>query len=340
MSDGERHGFDDTAGVLATYGDLVVVGLLTLSALWLATAGPRGDVAGYLQVTLGFLFVFFLPGYALAAALFPTTMPRDDAGDGQMFGERPPGALSSLERVVVAVGSSVMVVPLSVFVWNFSPWGIALPQALGGIGALTGVALVVAAVRRRRVPSHLRFRASGRSWLTQISTWLGDGGTMNAILLALVVLSAGGLGFHLATVDNQEQYTEFYLLSESTENGTLVADDYPTEFTAGEPRTLYVGITNHEGRPITYTVVVTLQNVDGVDGRRRVTSVTQLDRFSVTLEPNETYQRPREIAPVTVGDHHRLTYLLYRGDPPTEPTVDTAYRTVYHWINVSARDTR
>lgn len=335
----DRENLDDS--ILATYGDLVLVALLTMSTLLLATADPAGEVGKYLQVVLGFLFVFFLPGYALTAALFPVATTGHDVRGGGLFGKPNSKALSWIERGVFSVGLSIMVVPLSVFVWNFSPWGIALPQALGGVGALTGVALVVAAIRRRRLPPFLRFRVSGLgSGIATVRTWVGQGGTLNAVLLVLVVLSAGGFGFHLATVDNQEQYTEFYLLSESDENGTLVADDYPTKFTAGEPQALHVGITNQERQRVTYTVVVKLQTIETVDRQRTVTSARELDRFAVTVDPNETARQPHQVTPVTVGTDHRLTYLLYRGDPPAEPTVDNAYRTVYHWIDVSARTTQ
>jgi uncharacterized membrane protein len=336
MTDRETSG--DT--ILATYGDLVLVALVTLSALVLATTDPAGEVGSYLQVVLGFLFVFFLPGYALTAALFPVAAQgHGGRGDG-LLGNPHSRALSWVERGVVSVGLSVIVVPISVVVWNFSPWGIALPQVLGGVGALTGVALVVAAIRRRRLPPFLRFQVTGLgSNVARVSAWVGQGGALNAVLLVLVVLSAGGFGVHLATAENQERYTEFSLLSASP-NGTLVADDYPTEFTAGEPQTLHVGVTNHERQTVSYTVVVKLQTVEIVDERRTITRERELDRFSTTLDHTESVQRPHQVAPVTVGSDLRLTYLLYRGDPPAEPTVDNAYRTVYHWIEVSAGTAR
>jgi len=41
------------------------------------------------------------------------------------------------------------------------------------------------------------------------------------------------------------------------------------------------------------------------------------------------------VAPTLPGERLRLVYLLYKGDPPAEPTVENAYREVHLWVNVS-----
>jgi uncharacterized membrane protein len=42
------------------------------------------------------------------------------------------------------------------------------------------------------------------------------------------------------------------------------------------------------------------------------------------------------VTPTLTGQRLRLAYLLYRGSPPPDPTVENAYREVHLWINVSA----
>jgi uncharacterized membrane protein len=63
---------------------------------------------------------------------------------------------------------------------------------------------------------------------------------------------------------------------------------------------------------------------------------TELDRFQTSLAHNETYLQEHEIRPTIAGDTLRLTFLLYQGDPATNPTVDNAYRHVHLWIESSA----
>lgn len=324
-----------------TWTDLVAVvaaALLTVAPAFLA--GEQG-IWEVLRVPLGFALVFFLPGYALTAALHPG---RDPGGqwrgpsDGLIGGGPEP---SALERVVLSVGLSVVTVPLVSLVWNFSPQGIAIQRILGSLTAVVVVAAAVAAYRRFRLDAELRFRVPfGRLATDLLAGLKGPTGRqtgLNVVVALLVVVAVVGVGAAVTLPKDGERYTELYLLSEDPASGDLTANGYPTNFTAGESRDLHVGIGNRETETTTYTVVVKLQRLETSDGERTVVEETTLDRFEATVEPGRREQIRRTITPdsAVTGDDLRLAFLLYEGPPPSNPTMTNAYREVHVWVDVS-----
>jgi len=332
-----------------------------------------------LRVVLGLPFVLFVPGYALVAALFPERGPDraedegNDAGsargDGSDAGPRnadDEGGIDGIERVALSFGTSIAVVPLIGLVLNFTPFGIRLVPIVASVSAFTLGATAVAAQRRWNLPPEERFHVPYREWLRAGRAELFEpedrtDAALNVLLAASVLLAVGSVGYAVAVPKQGEAFTELYLLTE-TDDGELVADDYPTEFVRGEAQSLVVGIGNQEHEPVNYTVVVELQRVevrtvsngtDGPSGGRAGTgdantTVTPVNRtvvevleerrvntFRTRLEHNRTWQLRHQVAPRMTGERLRLAYLLYEGPAPPEPTVDNAYREVHLWVNVS-----
>jgi len=115
-----------------------------------------------------------------------------------------------------------------------------------------------------------------------------------------------------------------------------VAADYPEELVAGSPARLTVGVDNVEFEPVEYTVIVQLQEVERTDDGTRVLERRQLGRFETSLDEDESWRRTHEVTPTMTGEDLRLQYLLYRGNPPADPTAETAYRTLHLWVDVEA----
>jgi uncharacterized membrane protein len=131
-----------------------------------------------------------------------------------------------------------------------------------------------------------------------------------------------------------EAFTEFYLLTE-TDDGERVAANYPEEFELGESQPVIVGVGNNEGEPVSYSIVVQLQEVENGSNTTRVLQRTELDRFSTPpIQDNETWQRTHEISPTMTGENLRVQYLLYRDGAPPTPTGENAYRTLHLWVDV------
>lgn len=323
-------------------GDLFLVVLATLMVNVVVFLPGLQETP--LRVVLGLAFVVSVPGYALVSALFPEA-------DQSMFRESSHGYhddsttdrwdITGVERVALSFGLTVAVVPLIGLSLSFTPWGFRLVPMMLLLSAFTLLATVVAARRRLALPAEKRFQV----WLFPFWSWTRRvrspetrlGALLNLTLLLGILIAAGSVGFVLATPSPADATTGFYLLTEN-ETGGLVTADYPEEMVVGEPATLTVGVHNGEFEPVEYTVVVQLQRVELEDDATRVVERQELGRFERSLAHNGTWRHQHTVTPTIAGEDLRLQYLLYRGDPPGEPTAETAYRRSHLWVDVERVD--
>jgi uncharacterized membrane protein len=306
-----------------------------------------------LRVGFGLPFVLFVPGYAFIAALFPEAgedPTEDEAVDHSDDETNETGGMSTqgidgIERVALSFGLSIAIVPLIGLALNFTPWGIRLVPTVLVVSGFTVICVAVAARRRWALPEDEQFHVPYRQWLADARTELFEpddrvSAVLNVVLVLSVILAVASVTYAVTVPKDGESFSEFYLLTEN-ESGDLVADDYPTNFTAGESRPLTVGIGNQEHAQTDYTVVVQLQRVDGerVGNQTRISveERQELDRLQAQLEHNETWHQPYEVTPRLTGQDLRLVFLLYRGSPPGDPTMENAYRETHLWVNVEER---
>ena len=299
-----------------------------------------------LRIGFGVLFALFVPGYALVAALFPEANAASSGtvgfdGDGRALGDRvrTSGGIDGIERAVLAVGFSVAVVPLIGLALNFTPFGIRLVPVAVCISAFTVGTAAIAAGRRRRLPAGERFTIPYDQWLAGARSRLFEpdsrlDGALDVLLAVSLVLAATSVGYALVVPADSGDFSEFYLLT-GNESGELTATDYPTNFTQGESESLVVGVDNHEGEPVRYTILVSLQRVETTGNETRVLERSRLYQFDPRVGANGTWTRTHRIEPSMTGERLRLTYLLYRGAPPAEPTTENAYRELHLWVNVT-----
>jgi hypothetical protein len=85
----------------------------------------------YIRYVLGGVFILFLPGAMLMAALYP----RGEDMDG-------------LERLALSIGLSLAVVPLVGLLLNYTPWGITLTPIVMSLAFFAEVMAFVALVRK------------------------------------------------------------------------------------------------------------------------------------------------------------------------------------------------
>jgi len=270
--------------------------------------------------------------------------------------------IDGIERVALSFGLSIAIVPLVGLVLNFTPFGIRLVPIVLSITGLTVLLTVVAAVRRWELPPEERFDVPYRRWIAAARGELFEpdsnvDAALNILLAISVLLAVGSVAYAVAVPPQGEQFTEFYILTEN-DDGDLVADDYPDTLVVGEPEPLHVGIGNNEYEPTAYTVIIQLQRLEietatptdepeappGTGDRNgtaeqsvRVLERTELDRYTNTLEHNTTSIEQRGLTPTgeLTGEELRVTFLLYKGDPPTDPARDTAYRDLHLWVDVA-----
>lgn len=117
-----------------------------------------------------------------------------------------------------------------------------------------------------------------------------------------------------APAANSEPFTEFYVLGPDGN-----ASNYPKNLSVGERGRFVVGVTNHEHRDVTYTLVVELDD--------RV-----VQRRPVPVDRGATWEEQMSVTPRSAGDTV-LRLSLYRG---TDPSLDAApYRSLKIEMNVS-----
>ncbi|GAA5050539.1 DUF1616 domain-containing protein [Haladaptatus pallidirubidus] len=319
--------------------DLVIIGAFVI--LTLAVVFTPGINTTPLRAVVGLIFVLFPPGYAFIAALFPegTSLAEDDPNSTVESASRFGSGIDGLERVALSFGTSIAIVPLIGLILNFTPWGIRLVPVLLSLSLFTLCMTVIAAVRRWNLPEEERFRVPYKQWGAAMKAELINPDTkadaaLNVVLAISLILAVASVGFVVAVPNQGESFSEFYLLTKN-ENGQFVADDYPSNFTQGESKPLYVGIENNEHQEVSYTVLVRLQQVSVANNTTQVQNTQELKRFQTTLEDNSTWRKQHTITPSMTGTRLRLQYLLYKGSAPANPSQDSAYRELHLWVNVT-----
>lgn len=314
--------------------DLVAAVLLVVVTVCAAVLPGVRDTP--LRIVLGVPFVLFVPGYAFVAALYPA---RDSSVTDAGRAVTPESDIDGVERIAFSFGTSIAITPLIGLVLNFTLWGITLVPILVALGGFTVVMASLGAFRHHAFP----FEAFSGRRLVEARTELFEPDSrtdlvLNAAFLLSLLLVLSSVTYAVAVPKPGDSFTEFYVMTEN-DSGGFTADDYPTEFTAGQPRTLVVGIDNEEQRPMNYTVVATIQRVR--NNTTRVVEQNELQRFTVRIEPGETWRRTHTVAPTMTGRNLRLTYSLYRGNAPVSPAAEDAYRQLHIWVNVTElNDTR
>ena len=276
----------------------------------------------------------------------PRPVPGSDAAENASATDDAAGAgaasnrsgIDGIERVALSFGLSIAIVPLIGLVLNFTPWGIRLIPVATAVAGFTLACVAVAAQRRVALPESERFAVPYRAWITAGRRELFEpddrvDAALSVLLVVSVLLAVGSVGYAVAVPPQGEEFTEFYLLSETPE-GELVADDYPETMTQGETAELIVGIGNNEYETTSYTVVVQLQAVETANNSTTVLERTEIDRFDATVAHNETHRERHTLRPTRTGENLRVQYLLYEGPPPSEPTEENAYRELHLWVDV------
>jgi len=183
-----------------------------------------GDITP-LRILLIYPLTFFIPGYLIVINLFP----------------REP-ELTTLERVIFSLGLSIAVVPLVIFVLNYTPCQITEESMLWTLTLMDFILSITASIRRRGVSNPYYPKITFKTSKSHIIAYLLMGGIIFNLFYS----------FYMALVPyNREPFTEFYVLDE---NGNVI--DYTIDILPDENKTFTVGIINHEKRNMTYYIKI------------------------------------------------------------------------------------
>jgi len=311
-------------GLLA--GDLVLVVAVVVSTDLLFVLGVDRPL---IRIVTGAPFVLLCPGYAFVAALFPESPPAS-------VGDVPP-RIDGSERLLLAVGTSVVLSPLLGLALSYTPVGLAPSAVVATVSTFTLTLTLIAAWRRSRLVPGRRFTlvtGRARPLRAALAGQSGSLGTAAAVVVLLALVTAvGGVSWAAYERPPGETLTEFYVLP-GNESGKVM-NGYPDRLAPGDT-TVRVGIANEEHRAVTYTVVTSLQEVRRDDGSVVVVASQELDRIRTPpLRDGEEWVAPVSVSPSNNGesDGLRLTFSLYVGSAPANPGVKGAHRRTYIWVN-------
>lgn len=261
---------------------LLILALTALTVAVIATDERSGGWLLPLRVPFALLFLLFIPGYALQAAILP------------------PSALSSLERSALSVGLSVALFAPLALILDRLGWGIRLWPITLSLSTLTLLFALIAFLRDRRAlpvkhmpPTTMSLRAWWQAQSTrQRRLTLAAIGIVSAVSVYVILW--------LALPHREIYFTEFYLLGSGG-----VAEAYPQRARVGQPIQLSIGVTNHEKQDETYRVVAT--SGEQIVGYHEPFTVPRAQSFSLTLT----------IVMPAVGEDYRVDIALMRSHETT-----------------------
>jgi uncharacterized membrane protein len=285
---------------LNTNIDLVATLLATFVAL-IVILLPYGNVSVFRQI-LGIVIVIFNPGYALTAALFPRKYD-----------------VNNIERIALAFGLSIAIVPLLALVLAYSG-----PLALGPfVGVLTLVIIscsVIGLFRRRNIAPEGRFTVewSGLRYVKQLFPQKQSqrDRILSVLLVISLLMSVSVVVYAVITPAQSDRYTEFYIL-----NSNNKASDYPTQFSLANGTPIKVGVVNHEGRTVTYDLIIS---------QNESSQLKTLHSEQFTVNDNSQWEKTILVMPDAVGTNEEFKFLLYEHGNNTIP-----YRETHLFANVT-----
>lgn len=304
--------------------DLALAGAL---GGWLlgSAFGYWGSLPG--RTILGLAALLFAPGYALSHLLYPGGKPRilrPEHGSDQNPG------LSRLERLVLAIGLSLCVVPL-IGIGLYYTLEISSTTYLGTIGGLTMLFTIIAWYRRSKTGHSDHHDTVGASSIVEIER--PKPGSVQSVLIVGLMIVILGLGVAFLGVDPGEDFTEFYLTDSDSGTEAPFSSDSPSTIVEGEPSEVQLGIINNEGESVEYTILVSLDRLEPSD---TIIQEEKLDTIQVTLDAGEEWHQSHDIVPTETGSDLRVTYELYRNQHPEDidREIDEPYRETHYWVEV------
>ncbi|WP_052294360.1 DUF1616 domain-containing protein [Methanocaldococcus infernus] len=144
---------------------------------------------------------------------------------------------------------------------------------------------------------------------------------LTTILLIILILCIIGTIYIFTHPKQMEYFTEFYILGPEGK-----AYDYPTELYVNETGSVIIGIVNHEGKVMNYTVEIWLVNGTYENGSLIIHNMYFLDKFNVTLPPKpisiekwEPQFEKRYNFTISKPGNYQLWFLLFKGNYPKLP---------------------
>ncbi len=297
--------------------DSQLVVTLTILAATLALATPPSG----LRATVVLVFVLIAPGYALTSAMLPRRSTTIRSG------------IKGVDRVALAIGLSVSILPILAFAQNATPVGLDVRVSVIALASGTLILTLIAHHRRRRTP--LRERYDPRFTFARTRAWFDTrhwSRPARSFAVAVVLLVAG-----VATVTALPRWDSGFttMTLQDAEGGY---SNFTESVTLNEVAQYIVVIDSHESVTTAYRLdMIAERGVWVRSDTRRSFDLHEREpvkNWSFTLDPGAGWRVETEY----VADsswNYRIAFELSRADAPT-----TVYRRAYAWLNVEGERER
>lgn len=298
-------------------------------------------IEGILRIIIGLPIIFFIPGYVVLYALFPTKKIKK--------------GIDNVERIALSLGLSIAIVPLIGIILNYTPWGIKLEPILISLEILIIAVGSIAILRWYHTPPSKRYNLKIDISIPKHETKFDK--VLTIVLVILMIVAVTFFIYVVLIPKPDEKITAFYLLGPTAE-----VADYPLDLSIGENASVIIGIENHESRTINYTVEIWLvnqtlnYNASTNQNETIYHHMWLMDKFNVTLDHVplnvEEWQPQWEYKynfNITRKGHFKLAFLLYTAptesyskekdyktiaEQKTDNELTNSYKNVYIWLNV------
>ncbi|MBP2029458.1 putative membrane protein [Methanohalophilus levihalophilus] len=285
--------------------DLALLLLFSLLACIFVLLPPLNETP--LRIIFALPLLFFIPGYAFIAALFP----RNDS-------------ISGIERFTLSVGFSIAIVVFDGFAVSMTEW-LFRPNSISiSLSLITLILVEIAYFARRRHPEEEQFSFSFKDFVESIKK--DDDKTVlmskeerdrqkmieKALVIALVlsIVIATAMFAYAKVTREKETFTALYILGPDGK-----AENYPTVASPTQPLTVTVGIENHELEKINYILQM---RHDG----------TVIQELQIPLEDGETWLEDMTYPGTQLKqDQSKLEFVIFK-----EEVANFPYRSVHLWI--------
>ncbi|CAF29916.1 DUF1616 domain-containing protein [Methanococcus maripaludis] len=242
--------------------DLVLIIFLSITLNFFIFFSPENP----LRIVLGLPFVLFFPGYVFINLLF-----------------KKENSLENIERFALSFGLSIAIVPLIGLLLNYSPYGIRIIPIMISITLFIMLFAIIGIYNRNTVNEpwfpkiNIEELKNDFEWKT--SSKLDK--FLTVILIISVIASVMTLGYVISAPKQNEKFTEFYLLGPEGK-----AYDYPTNVFTNEKNEVIIGLVNHEGKSVNYSIEVWLVNLtyDMNINQTNISNMYIMDEIPVNLD--------------------------------------------------------
>ena len=316
-------------GALRQYPtDLGIVPIVAVLSYLLAAATDPGSS---IRLLVALPLILFLPGYAFVSVLFPAAA-QAARQTGNSERDRPSG-IDTVERLSLSLPLSLALISMIAIIVAPTDWGLSTAAVGISIVGFTVLCSQLAVVRRLRLSEGERYTPTFNGAVTRVLGTPEDGmmATASSLVLAVAIIGAAlALTVGLVAPPATGGFTEFGIYTQ--EDDELVAGEYPDRIEPGEIAPIVISIENHEGQLEHYTVVV---QEERFDPEGEPLERNELQRMEANVSDGGQVSPERHIIPTVEEETVRVSFLLYKGEPPAAPTQDNADQHLYLWMTVT-----